>query len=197
MTNSTKLDKQVKESIVNSSATLNGNQEHRNVVEHEPRRIREDPVAFVLNMGLYYQGTGWRGYQEYVGNKIFYPQFSANMRAKVLESEAVNKTIDDLAEKQAISLLSSQSKWQKLSDKEKSKMLHKQKKALRKELQAVAKGIAEKSVAKLDSIRFIRFFAFTVNNILVRLYHQGIHIKESEWMELKRIALIAQERNNH
>lgn len=25
--------------------------------EHEPRRIREDPVAFMLNIGLYYQGT--------------------------------------------------------------------------------------------------------------------------------------------
>lgn len=68
----------------------------------------------------------------------------------------MNKTIEDLAEKQALSLLSSQSKWQKLSDKEKSKLLHKQKKALRKELQAVAKGIAEKCIAKLDSIRFIK-----------------------------------------
>ncbi|CAO3633120.1 unnamed protein product [Cunninghamella echinulata] len=194
MTNSTKPEKQLKDSAEGSSVIHNGNHEHCNVVEHEPRRIREDPVAFVLNMGLYYQGTGWRGYQEYVGNKVFYPQFSTNMKAKVLEAEAVNKTIEDLAEKQALSLLSSQSKWQKLSDKEKSKLLHKQKKALRKELQAVAKGIAEKCIAKLDSIRFIKFFAFTVNNILVRLYHQGIHIKESEWMELKRVALIAQEK---
>lgn len=25
--------------------------------EREPRRMREDPVAFMLNVGLYYQGT--------------------------------------------------------------------------------------------------------------------------------------------
>lgn len=30
-----------------------------------------------------------------------------------------------------------------------------------------------------------RFFAFALNNILVRLYHQGIHIKESQWVEVR------------
>lgn len=33
-----------------------------------------------------------------------------------------------------------------------------------------------------------RFFAFLINNILVRMYHQGIHIKESEFLELRRVA---------
>lgn len=31
--------------------------EYRNVVEKEPRRLREDPVAFMFNVGLYYQGA--------------------------------------------------------------------------------------------------------------------------------------------
>lgn len=32
-----------------------------------------------------------------------------------------------------------------------------------------------------------RLFAFTLSNILVRLYHQGIHIKESELLEVSII----------
>lgn len=65
-----------------------------------------------------------------------------------------------------------------------------------------------------DSFFSRRFLAFTLNNVLVRLYHQGIHIKESQWVEvyqsrpmliynlptkainkqLKRVALIAQQK---
>jgi 1-acyl-sn-glycerol-3-phosphate acyltransferase len=37
-------------------------------------------------------------------------------------------------------------------------------------------------------ITLLRFFAFLINNILVRMYHQGIHIKESEFLELRRVA---------
>ena len=29
-----------------------------------------------------------------------------------------------------------------------------------------------------------RFVAFIVNNILIRMYHQGIHIRESEFAEV-------------
>lgn len=48
----------------------------------------------------------------------------------------------------------------------------------------MAKVIADKCFSNMDDVRLLRFFAFTINNILVRLYHQGIHIKESEWMEV-------------
>ncbi|KAI8071456.1 hypothetical protein BC940DRAFT_294491 [Gongronella butleri] len=169
---------------------------HRNVVEKEPRRLREDPVAFMLNLGLYYNGTGWRGYNDYVGTKIYYPEFSARMKKMVLGSENVQKVIEELANRQALRLQETQNakKVAKMSEKDREKMLKKQQKAFRRELQAVAKGIADKCVAKMDDIRFIRFFAFAINNVLVRLYHQGIHIKESEWVELKRVALLAQER---
>ncbi|KAI8331761.1 putative acyltransferase [Chlamydoabsidia padenii] len=158
--------------------------------------MREDPVAFMMNLGLYYQGTGWRGYKSYIGNKVFYPTFSAKMKSMVLSSKKVQEVIELLAERQSARLqrTQNQSKMSKMSDKAKSKMIYKQKQALRQELEAVAKGIADKCISRMDSMRFIRFFAFTVNNILVRLYHQGIHIKESEWIELKRVALIAQEK---
>ncbi|ORX51323.1 acyltransferase-domain-containing protein, partial [Hesseltinella vesiculosa] len=197
---SSKTEKQLKE-LMDAYQQASPDKEdnykgHRNVVEKEPRRIREDPVAFMLNVGLYYQGTGWRGYNDYVGNKVYYPEFSSKMKAMVLGSKQVQDVIDLLAERQAKRLQEAQDakKVSKLSDKEKGKLHRRQQRALRRELQAVAKGIADKCVAKMDDIRFIRFFAFLINNVLVRLYHQGIHIKESEWVELKRVALMAQEK---
>ncbi|KAG5456831.1 MAG: Snf7-domain-containing protein, partial [Olpidium bornovanus] len=35
----------------------------------------------------------------------------------------------------------------------------------------------------MDSPRRVRFAAFVINNILARMYHQGIYIKESEFLE--------------
>lgn len=160
--------------------------EYRNVVEKEPRRLREDPVAFMFNVGLYYQGAGWRGYKDYIGAKILYPEFTREMRSIVLESPKVQQVIDRLADRQTKRLVE-QKKW-------KPSRVEKQRKAMKNELEAVAKSIVEKAVATVDSMRTLRLFAFVVNTILVRLYHQGLHIRENEWVELKRVALMAQEK---
>ncbi|KAI8385656.1 hypothetical protein BD560DRAFT_383998 [Blakeslea trispora] len=161
--------------------------EHRNVVEKEPRRIREDPLAFMLNMGLYYQGTGWRGYTDYIGTKILYPGFSERIKRMVLDSNKVKETIELLADRQT-KMLVAQKKW---TD---NKRIQKKKKALIRELEAMTAAIAEKAISKPDSRRTFRLLSFAVNVILVRLYHQGLHIRESEWVELKRVALLAQEK---
>ncbi|OBZ87843.1 Dihydroxyacetone phosphate acyltransferase [Choanephora cucurbitarum] len=172
---------------VKRDLTLN-EREHRNVVEKEPRRIREDPLAFMLNMGLYYQGTGWRGYTDYIGAKILYPGFSERIKRMVLDSDKVKETIELLADRQT-KMLVAQKKW-----KENDKRIQKKKKALIKELEAMTAAIAEKAISTPDSKRTFRVLSFAVNVILVRLYHQGLHIRESEWVELKRVALLAQEK---
>ncbi|KAI7887357.1 putative acyltransferase [Lichtheimia hyalospora FSU 10163] len=178
---------------VRQAEALQDDNEHRNLTEKEPRRMREDPVAFMLNLGLHYRGTGWRGYKTYIGNKIFYPEFSPRMKSLVLNSESVQKVIDQLADRQAEQLAIVQKK-KNISEQEYQRRVARQRKALRRELEAVAKGIADKCISTMDNIRNVRFFAFALNNILVRLYHQGIHIKESQWVELKRIALMAQQK---
>lgn len=70
----------------------------------------------------------------------------------------VQEVINLLAERQSarLQLTQNKSKMSKMSDKERSKMVHKQQMALRKELQAVAKGIADKCISRMDSMRFIR-----------------------------------------
>ncbi|KAJ3083787.1 hypothetical protein HK102_000908, partial [Quaeritorhiza haematococci] len=52
--------------------------------------------------------------------------------------------------------------------------------------------IVEAMIAEMDNARVLRFSAFIVNNLLVRLYHQGIHIRESEFIEVRKYAEIAE-----
>lgn len=198
----------------------------------EPRRIREDPVAFLLNVGLFYQGTVMKdereGHYIWAVKLIYFTLYrlrvgevtditlGRNSTTRVFRTRwkkkfclvekvrrisstlarspsrcfahidpnvaAVQNAIDLLAERQAHLLVDSSSI---VSDKKRVANLQRKRKTFKRELEAVAKAIADKCFSRMDDIRLLRFFAFTINNILVRLYHQGIHIKESEWMEVR------------
>ncbi|KAF8932773.1 hypothetical protein BGZ58_006802 [Dissophora ornata] len=165
-------------------------------------RIREDPVGFVVQTAAFYQGTGWRSYSNYVGTRIFYEGFSATFKERILASQKVTELIKRMADRQ-LEVLTKQK--QDAYDAEMSANANKKnykpkvrpmrpediearRKTLVAELIAVAKSNIDKLVCDMNSMRFIRFFAFLINNILVRMYHQGIHIKESEFLELRRVA---------
>jgi len=52
----------------------------------------------------------------------------------------------------------------------------------------------QKSVARLDSLPFLKFFAGTINNVLARMYHLGIHLNVHQVLEVRRVAAYAAER---
>ncbi|KAI8842555.1 hypothetical protein BC829DRAFT_364240 [Chytridium lagenaria] len=66
---------------------------------------------------------------------------------------------------------------------------------LETEAWATAIKIIDGMVADMNRMSVIKFVAFSVNNILVRMYHQGIHIRESEFFELKKWAEMAEKNN--
>ncbi|CAG8460948.1 9428_t:CDS:10 [Funneliformis caledonium] len=170
--------------IVLQPTGITGSAEERNLTRHHPGHFRDDPVAFMIQMGAFYQGTGWRSYKNYIGTRILYEGYTEEVKERVLNSERVLYMIAYLAEKQANQLAQS-------IPNVTSKMIAKRKKLLEKELQAVANGMVDKLVADLNSLRFIRLFGFFVNNILVRMYHQGIHISEREFLEARSIKLLS------
>ncbi|KAJ3104187.1 hypothetical protein HDU97_009442 [Phlyctochytrium planicorne] len=63
------------------------------------------------------------------------------------------------------------------------------------EIWGMAIKIIDGMVADMNKLSVIKFVAFTVNNILVRMYHQGIHIRESEFFELRKWAELAESKN--
>ncbi|KAG0233773.1 hypothetical protein BGW42_007233 [Actinomortierella wolfii] len=173
-----------------------------NIIKKHAGRIREDPVGFVVQTAAFYQGTGWRSYNKYIGARIFYEGFTSTFKERILASPKVTALIKGLAEKQLNDLIAQR---QAAHDAEvaanagkknfkpkvmplQPEQIESRRRAFENELTAVARTQVEKLVADMSSMKFIRFFAFVVNNILVRMYHQGIHIKESEFLELRRVA---------
>ncbi|CAG8796497.1 22959_t:CDS:2, partial [Dentiscutata erythropus] len=134
--------------LVLESTPISINAEERNLTEHHLAHFREDPVRFMMQMGAFYQGTGWRSYKNYIGTRIFYEGYTEELKERVLNSERVLYMIAYLAEKQ-VNLLS------QTMPNATPKMIAKRKKKLEKELQIVANGMVDKLIADLNSVRFI------------------------------------------
>ncbi|GAA94612.1 hypothetical protein E5Q_01264 [Mixia osmundae IAM 14324] len=165
--------------------TPNGAQasrEARNLVQHHQAHIRENPYEFMRQLGAYAQGTGWRSYEHYVGSRVLYEGYTADVTARVLNSAAVRSRIKQLAQQRLDQLdLPRTQRAQKINE-------------LEQQLFDVATETARKMIARLDSVQFFKFFGATVNNILVRMYHQGIHISLDEFTVFRQVAQEAAEK---
>ncbi|KAF9436837.1 hypothetical protein BGZ76_002833 [Entomortierella beljakovae] len=173
-----------------------------NITKKHAGRIREDPVGFVVQTAAFYQGTGWRSYNNYIGTRIFYEGFTDNFKNRIVTSPKVVHIIKTMAAKQLQLLVkqrqdiydaevaanASKKNYKPKNRPMRPNEIEDRRKSLEEELTAVAKTNIAKLVADMNSLKFIRFFAFLINNILVRMYHQGIHIKESEFLELRKVA---------
>ncbi|ESZ95389.1 glycerol-3-phosphate acyltransferase [Sclerotinia borealis F-4128] len=73
-------------------------EKERNLVEHMAR-FRSSPLEFLREVSLHVSGTGWRAYDHFIGQPIFYPGFSENMTAAVMSTPILQKRISELAEK--------------------------------------------------------------------------------------------------
>ncbi|RHZ75921.1 hypothetical protein Glove_208g142 [Diversispora epigaea] len=169
--------------IVPKPISVNGTEE-RNLTLHHLGHFRDDPVGFMIQMRAYYQGTGWRSYKNYIGARILYEGYSEEIKERILNSERVLYMIAYLAEKQTKALAQTMPNATQ-------KVFAARKKVFETELHSVAVKMVDRLIANFNSLRFMRIFGFFTNNILVRMYHQGIHISEPEFLELRRIALIA------
>jgi hypothetical protein len=148
-----------------------GDSHERNLVKNMAR-FRESPFDFLREVSLYVSGTGWRAYDNVVGQPIFYSGFTDQMKSAVLSTPILQEKISELAERrlsveEAHGLLRSE-------DKE-----YVQKRALRmaaieRSLQEVADELTNRMICKFESKRFIRGAYYLCTQLLTRAYHQGM-----------------------
>ncbi|GAB1204650.1 hypothetical protein APSETT445_003313 [Aspergillus pseudonomiae] len=69
----------------------------RNLVHHMAR-FRENPFDFLREVSLYMSGTGWRAYDDVIGQPIFYSGFSDRMKTNILASSLLRSKVKELAE---------------------------------------------------------------------------------------------------
>lgn len=142
----------------------------RNLVEHMAR-FRESPLDFLREVGLHVSGTGWRAYDDIVGQPIFYPGFSDNMKASVIATPTLQAKIRELAEKR-LAVEESQGLL-KSGDPACKKKREQRKKCIMTSLQEVVEVWTDGMICKLESKPFIRGAYYLCTQLLTRAYHQG------------------------
>lgn len=158
-------------------------------------------TRFLREVSLYVSGTGWRAYDDVIGQPIFYPGFSENIKAQVLSAGLLQAKIAQLADgrldvEEREGLLGH-------GDEDDDDDGHgsghgaQQQLPLRRELrravlvanlQEVAEKLTDKMICKFESKTFIRGAYYLVTQLLLRAYHQGIHVSSEEVLRLRKVA---------
>ncbi|KAL8945606.1 MAG: hypothetical protein Q9222_007874, partial [Ikaeria aurantiellina] len=157
----------------------------RNLVD-DMARFRTSPLDFLREVSLHVSGTGWRAYDEVIGQPIYYRGFSENMIAAVLRTPMLQQRIQELADRR-VDVEESQGLFGQGSAEEAKR------RALRrveivKSLQEVAATLTDSMICKFESKRFIRGAYYLCTQLLTRAYHQGIHISSEEVLRLRSVA---------
>ncbi|KAI4147216.1 MAG: hypothetical protein L6R39_003194 [Caloplaca ligustica] len=156
-------------------------------------RFRESPLDFLREVSLYVSGTGWRAYDEVIGQPIYYSGFSENMKAAVLQTPMLQKRIQDLADRR-LATEESQGLLGQGLEKDKRKAVRKAE--IETSLQEVARNLTDGMICKFESKRFIRGAYYLCTQLLTRAYHQGIHVSSEEVLRLRSVAETAA-KNRH
>lgn len=143
----------------------------RNLVRHMAR-FRENPFDFLREVSLYMSGTGWRAYDDAIGQPIFYSGFSERMKSSILDSPLLQDKISELAKGR----LTVEEKEGLLAIKEGATLDDKRARR-RTEIQGnlleVVDTMMDKMICKMESKRFIRGAYYMCTQLLTRAYHQG------------------------
>ncbi|CAO1601433.1 hypothetical protein XANCAGTX0491_005095 [Xanthoria calcicola] len=164
----------------------------RNLVEHMAR-FRESPLDFLREISLYISGTGWRAYEDVIGQPIYYPGFSDNMKAMIMRTPMLQQRILDLANKR-LDVEKKAGLFSHAYDQGKAKAIRRDE--IVSSLREVALGLTDGMICKMESNRFIRFAYYSATQLLTRAYHQGIHVSSEEVLRLRSVAETAA-KNKH
>jgi hypothetical protein len=142
----------------------------RNLVRHMAR-FRENPFDFLREVSLHMSGTGWRAYDDVVGQPIFYSGFTDRMKTNILASSILQGKVKELAEAR----LSVEEKEGLLDMKPGplSKKATQRRNEIESNLKEVVDSMLDNMICKMESKRFIRGAYYLCTQLLTRAYHQG------------------------
>ncbi|KAL9616892.1 MAG: hypothetical protein Q9160_008281 [Pyrenula sp. 1 TL-2023] len=157
----------------------------RGLVEHFTR-FRVNPFAALHEASMFVSGTGWRGYNDVIGQRVFYAEYTAKIKKLVMASPRLQQRLHELAD-------------QRLKVEEKEGLLgnepyndeqnrRKRMDEIETSLSEVVETMTDKMICKMESNGFIRGAYYLCTQLLTRAYHQGIHVSDYEVGLLRSIA---------
>ncbi|KAF6808207.1 Dihydroxyacetone phosphate acyltransferase [Colletotrichum sojae] len=149
-------------------------------------RFRSEPLQFLREVSLYVSGTGWRAYDNAIGQPIFYSGFSDKMKDAVLSAPLLQARIADLAEKR----VNVEEKEGLLNKEDKDFQLKRARRraVIESGIQEVAEKMTDDMICKFESKTFIRSAYYLCTQLTLRAYHQGIHVSSEEVLRLRKVA---------
>ncbi|PYI28490.1 acyltransferase [Aspergillus indologenus CBS 114.80] len=157
----------------------------RNLVRHMAR-FRENPFDFLREVSLYMSGTGWRAYDEVIGQPIFYPGFSERMKSRILASPLLQGKVKELAELR-LAVEVHEGLLDVVPGPPDAKKAHRRNE-IETHLKEVVDSMLDSMICKMESKRFIRGAYYVATQLLTRAYHQGIHVSSEEVLRLRSVA---------
>ena len=132
--------------------------------------FRQAPLEFLKEVSLHVSGTGWRSYDEIIGQPVYYRGFSEIMKAAVMSRPMLRAKIRELAEKRL-----------RVEEDEgllgvgglEGKRKAERREELEQNLEKVAADTTDNMICKMESKRFIRGAYYFATQLLTRAYHQG------------------------
>lgn len=143
----------------------------RNLVRNMAR-FRENPFEFLREVSLFVSGTGWRAYDNIIGQPVFYAGFAEKMKSDIMSNPLLIAKITELAE-----LRSRVEEEQGLLEAKKPKNGDEPRIRRRNEIETnlreVVDTMMENMICKMESKNFIRGAYYFCTQLLTRAYHQG------------------------
>lgn len=160
----------------------------RNLVRHMAR-FRENPFDFLREVSLFVSGTGWRAYDSVIGQPVYYPGYSNNIKRLIVESPLLRSKVKELAQAR-LQVEQSEGLFGGTPDAA-QKAMSRRKSEIEKSLHDVVETMMDGMICKMDSKAFIRGAYYIATQLLTRAYHQGIHVSSEEILRLRSVAQTA------
>lgn len=143
----------------------------RNLI-YNMARFRESPFDFLREVSLYMMsGTGWRAYDEIIGQPIYYSGFTEHIKSLVLASPILQSKVKELAEARVA--VEDKEGLLQIKTGQFARTRTQRRAELENNLNEVVDQMLENMICKMESKRFIRGAYYLATQLLTRAYHQG------------------------
>ncbi|KAI2619154.1 acyltransferase-domain-containing protein [Hypoxylon sp. NC1633] len=159
---------------------------------HNMARFRSEPLQFLREVSLYVSGTGWRAYDNVIGQSMFYTGFSEQMKNAVVSAPLLQTRISQLADKQLE--VEEKEGWLRRDEDNFVTKKAQRRAVIESGIQEVAEKMTNDMICKFESKTFIRGAYYFVTQLLTRAYHQGIHVSSEEVLRLRKVAEVAEKK---
>jgi hypothetical protein len=144
-------------------------------------RFRSSPLDFIREVSMHFSGSGWRSFDDPIGQPEYYTGFSEDMKARVLGSPMLVAKVRELAGKRVDVEVAEGL----LGDKDGRS---KRRREIEESLMEVSDKWTDNMICKMESKTFIRGAYYFATQLLTRAYHQGVHVSSEEVLRLRAVA---------